>query len=101
MKEFLHRADDYCFRLGGEEFGILIKSKSKENSINFANRFRRRVESEKIPHKLNSVSKYVTVSIGVNHIFAKNIQNPDIFYKQSDDLLYEAKEFGRNQIRHN
>ncbi|GGD48527.1 hypothetical protein GCM10012288_23410 [Malaciobacter pacificus] len=50
---------------------------------------------------MRKLSKYVTVSIGVNHIFAKNIQNPDIFYKQSDDLLYEAKEFGRNQIRHN
>lgn len=101
MQEFLHRADDYCFRLGGEEFGMLIKSESKQSSIDFANKFKEQVEEQKIIHKLNPVSKYVTVSIGVNHVYAKDIQNSDIFFKQCDDLLYEAKDFGRNQIRHN
>ena len=31
IEDTLNRADDYCFRLGGEEFGVIFQADTKEN----------------------------------------------------------------------
>ena len=101
IKNMCKRADDYCFRLGGEEFGIIYKVKDEKQSVVFANSVRKRIEELLIEHKTSKVSKYLTVSIGVVCQSGKNIATDVEIYKQGDDLLYEAKKNGRNRVYSN
>ena len=98
IKSSLKRANDYCFRLGGEEFGILYTVQSENEAELFATKIRQSVESLEIEHIKNTVSKFVTISIGLVCKNAVNIQNGEVLYKEADDYLYKAKENGRNRI---
>lgn len=97
----LNRSDDYFFRLGGEEFGVLFKTPTKEQSERFAKKILRSVEALKIPHKKSTVSEYVTISIGLVSMQAESIINGELLYKEVDNLLYEAKKNGRNRVVNN
>lgn len=98
LKENLHRADDYVFRLGGEEFGIVYKTSNKEKAIEFAQKLRHNIEELKLVHEYNTASHYITASIG---LVCKNSQEEalmDDIYKEADDLLYLSKKEGRNKV---
>jgi len=98
LSSFCKRAGDFAFRLGGEEFGILFSELNKEESEIYANNMRKAVEDLEIPHSRNSVSSFVTISMGLLTIsFDEKITEADI-YKKADDLLYKAKESGRNKV---
>jgi diguanylate cyclase (GGDEF)-like protein/PAS domain S-box-containing protein len=98
IKKSLHRSDDYCFRLGGEEFGIIFKVDSKEKAIEFSNNIRQNIEKLHIEHSGNTASAYVTASMGLISKNANDIQDNDEVYKSADKLLYQAKESGRNKV---
>ena len=49
-------------------------------------------------NKNSKTSSYVTVSIGIYSDYANNILNIDDVYKKADNLLYEAKELGKNKV---
>lgn len=103
IKNTLKRADDYAFRLGGEEFGIVFNSKSKENAFYFSNKIKNNIQNLNIEHKKNDTYKVVTVSMGLYTINAKEIEILDIdeLYKLADELLYKAKDSGRNLVLQN
>ena len=98
IKESLNRDGDICFRLGGEEFGVLFKSAGKEEAVAFANSFKEKIEKLNIEHSGNSVKPCVTVSIGLVLIDKNSKLNEDTFFKEADDLLYKAKKSGRNRV---
>lgn len=98
LKDYSSRSDDYCFRLGGEEFGILFKSKNQEKAFQFAKMILKNIENLKIEHKSSIVSKYITVSMGLFSDYSKNIIDIDDIYKKADKMLYLAKETGRNRV---
>ena len=98
IKDSLKRADDFCFRLGGEEFGVIFKSDTKEKAFEFANIIRNNIENIEIEHQKSQVSKFITVSIGLSTKYAIDIEFNDLFYKEADDLLYQAKDQGRNRV---
>lgn len=87
LNQLVQRADDYCFRVGGEEFAVV-----------FQNQNRQKVEALKIEHKHNTASLYLTVSIGVLCKPAKELGCNEVIYKEADDLLYQAKKNGRNRV---
>jgi len=98
LKGALHRDDDYCFRLGGEEFGLIFKVESKEIAKTFSQTILESIEQLQIPHKYNEVSNYVTVSMGLLCTeYSKTIDTDEI-YKLTDSLLYKAKSSGRNTV---
>jgi len=101
LKKHLSRVDDYTFRLGGEEFGILYRSSTKQKAISFAKDVIKSIEELKIEHIGNKVKPILTISGGLMCDNAENIQSEKEFYKQADDLLYEAKKAGRNQLKFN
>ncbi|MDA7746892.1 diguanylate cyclase [Psychromonas sp.] len=101
LQSKVNRADDYCFRLGGEEFGLLFKSSNRDNILNFVESIREAIEGLHIEHTGNRVSKYVTVSIGLYSDFVNEHHNTEGIFKEADDLLYKAKENGRNQTMFN
>nr|WP_321268175.1 PAS domain S-box protein [uncultured Sulfurimonas sp.] len=98
IQNSLNKSDDYCFRLGGEEFGVLYKTKTKNDSLNFANKIKQNIEKLHIEHSKNSASNYITASMGLVCKNALEMQSDDTIYKETDDLLYKAKESGRNRV---
>ncbi|NQY21909.1 MAG: sensor domain-containing diguanylate cyclase [Campylobacteraceae bacterium] len=98
LKLTLHRPDDFTFRIGGEEFVMLFKVKNKEDAISIAQDCRIKIENLKIAHKNSSVSSFVTVSMGLTLIDPLLNNDLDRIYKKADDLLYEAKQSGRNKL---
>lgn len=97
IKTSLNRADDLAFRLGGEEFGIVYKTKTKEKAVEFSNKVRIDIENLQMIHEHSSASKYITASMGLVCKKASEIKDIDEVFKQADDLLYISKKNGRNK----
>ncbi|GAB3359555.1 MULTISPECIES: GGDEF domain-containing protein [Giesbergeria] len=84
------RSNDRIFRFGGEEFVVLLRSISLEETRNALNRFREAVQVYPFPQV-----GQVTVSIGfVNATHGAPVE----ILGQADQALYYAKEHGRNQV---
>lgn len=98
LKKFMKRSEDYSFRIGGEEFAVLFYSETFKNAYEFSKKILKAVEDLKIEHKYSNTSEYVTVSMGLNYGKASKIQNAKTFFKNTDNLLYEAKNCGRNTL---
>lgn len=98
LEDSLKRADDYSFRLGGEEFGVILNVDNQEQALAYAEKIRKSIEALAIHHEYNEVSSYVTVSIGLVCEKASDILNTEEMYKKADELLYVAKRNGKNQI---
>lgn len=100
LKETFKRSNDIVFRLGGEEFGILINAKTNEDILKLAEEARKNIELLKMEHIKNEPSLLVTASFGVTIINDKSsdCEDLDYIYKKTDDCLYQAKENGRNRI---
>ncbi|NOR57810.1 MAG: diguanylate cyclase [Sulfurimonas sp.] len=98
IKDILTRADDYCFRLGGEEFGLLFKGLSREEATKLIEKVRREIEELKIKHESNSSSRYLTASFGLVIKNAESVKDENELYREADALLYKAKDSGRNRV---
>lgn len=96
----LQRAGDQFFRLGGEEFGILLTVDDPPEKIEpFIERIRLDIMSLAMPHE-PSAHGVITASFGL--VWAgpqSTIQRPEDVYAAADRLLYEAKAQGRNSVR--
>ncbi len=97
IKEFASRAGDHAFRLGGEEFGVIFTDIDKQKMKKYASTLIETIENLKIQHENNSASEYVTISAGLAFSNEDNL-NSDALYKYADDLLYKAKDNGRNRL---
>lgn len=100
IKKQLKRANDFSFRVGGEEFIIIFESKTPHNAKQLAQKICDEIESLKLTHEKSKTSQYVTVSMGLVYFDPnKNpIKSMEQVYKEADALLYDAKEKGRNRI---
>ena len=94
LGEFLNknfRGSDMVFRIGGEEFLVLMYNTDENSGLNVAEKLRREIERlPLIPERT------VTVSIGVSHLKAG--RSWEEWMKLSDENLYRAKYAGRNQV---
>jgi len=99
LKEMFNRGSDFVFRLGGEEFGVIVSNSDFENVISFAKRVCKEIENIKIEHKKNSVSSYLTISMGITRADSENRYDENLTIKTADDALYLAKEGGRNRVK--
>lgn len=98
LKKHAQRATDYCFRMGGEEFGIIFSNLKKEDSLIFVQEMIKAVENLKIIHENSVCSKYVTISAGLIVESSKHLDSFKKLYKYSDEALYKAKKNGKNQV---
>ena len=97
LQDNLHRADDYVFRLGGEEFGILYYAENEKRAEVFANKVRMLVQSLNIQHNTDDEFNCLTISLGMVTIKDNSTRMLTI-YDKADSLLYQAKNSGKNQI---
>ncbi len=97
------RTNDLIGRLGGEEFSVVLthsEDEPPENSYNVLERLRDFVEKNPAPYKdKNGKLQHLhySVSIGLVRISAED-QTVDALLGQADQLLYQAKEAGRNRV---
>ncbi len=98
LMKYTNRTDDYAFRIGGEEFVLLVLGLDKEKSINYANKIREAILSLNIEHSKNSANKFLSVSMGIYMAKGKDIVNKEQIYHLSDKALYKSKEDGRNML---
>lgn len=87
------RESDHIFRIGGEEFAVLLNATDLKGAELFAERLRRAVQSVSI-HYANAEFN-VTVSMGVTS-YREN-EALDTMMERGDKALYEAKQTGRNK----
>jgi len=88
---------DYVFRLGGEEFGILIFDINRSVLEKRLRILQNAIAAQKIKHEA-SKTNFLTISMGVV-LIDKNIYHMERteIYKLADKKLYQSKEYGRNQ----
>ncbi|MGB5867302.1 MAG: GGDEF domain-containing protein [Arcobacteraceae bacterium] len=88
---------DYVFRLGGEEFGILIFDIDRKKLEHRLSILQKSIAAQKIKH-VASKTNFLTLSMGVV-VIDKNVYNLSRtnIYKLADKKLYQSKEHGRDQ----
>lgn len=96
LKESLRRPSDFVFRIGGEEFAVLLVDTDELNSARLANDICKAVEASQIEHQKSDISDYVTVSIGVVCCIADEALDDEVLISRADKMLYNAKHSGRN-----
>ena len=89
------RGGDYLFRLGGEEFILVLVDTAADAARRTAERMRQHIAQETL-HLPHHQSLQVTVSIGV----ATFDGHPDyqVLLRRADAALYQAKHQGRNRV---
>lgn len=89
------RGGDYVFRLGGEEFLVLLVDVQREAALRVAEKLRQNVMEESFRVRHDTMIN-ITVSIGV----ALHDGHPDHsrILRSADDALYRAKNGGRNSV---
>jgi len=98
LKASVKRSYEYSFRLGGEEFAIITSDDSNKRIMQLAHNIVDTIESLKIEHSKNSASDYLSISLGLVCTQIEESMSLDSLYKNADDLLYQAKQNGRNQV---
>jgi len=86
------RENDYIFRIGGEEFVILLPETNLEDTKKVASKISKSIEKD-----LKYITdKTITVSMGVSEV--NESDNEDTIFKRVDDLLYKSKNSGKNKV---
>jgi len=97
IKIQLNRESDYLFRLGGEEFAILLFNTNHAYIEKLSSHIHAAIASLHIPHEDNEDYGTLTISMGITTAMElSNISKFEI-YESADKALYRAKHSGRNQ----
>ncbi|MGY6588036.1 MAG: GGDEF domain-containing protein [Wenzhouxiangella sp.] len=89
------RGSDTGFRVGGEEFLIVLPGASARDAVAVAERFRGTLA--KTPVELEQATLHLTASFGVVE-WKPELESWDELVRRADQALYEAKKAGRNQV---
>ena len=86
------RLTDGLYRIGGEEFVVVIDGQGIETAARLAEELRERIEATDV---LPGVS--ITVSVGVAEI--RERESHEAWLQRADEAMYAAKRQGRNRVR--
>lgn len=88
------REYDYAFRMGGDEFLLLLPETDEKQALLLAERIRNKIET----HKLEKNTKIlITASFGIAQYTSKDRSIENIT-RRADEALYQAKSAGRNRV---
>ena len=88
------------FRNGGEEFSVVIRNYSLDQSVKLAENIRTGVEKSSF-HLPNKEVIKLSVSIGVGYLSQDDHKSQRKVFKDADDMVHVAKNEGRNQVMFN
>ncbi|RFU71643.1 diguanylate cyclase [Peribacillus saganii] len=86
------RESDLCFRLGGEEFLIVLQETDLPLAQSFGERIRKTTEET-----ISPTGKPITISIGIGNLPSTAHRFSELL-NLTDQALYKAKQQGRNRV---
>jgi diguanylate cyclase (GGDEF)-like protein len=90
------RQEDVACRLGGEEFGVIVRIDGREGARAVAERMRKRIEET--PVHFGGVLIPITASAGIATAAPPHMhESPTSLLAAADRALYRAKDDGRNR----
>lgn len=92
------RPDDQAFRIGGEEFAVIMGDSGEFGAKTVGERLRRNISDLAIPHR-GAPAGIVTASVGVaTRLPSPQSDSDDSLFQAADQALYGAKRLGRNRV---
>jgi len=95
LRESARDLDSIC-RYGGEEFALILTKTNREQSVEIAERIRRRIEQNKFPSPSGVGHLKLTASIGLA-TYPTNADNKENLIAMADKAMYQAKTSGKNR----
>lgn len=89
------RETDFAFRIGGEEFLLLLINTTSKGAKQLANRLRESIAKGNLANKNPSLPK-ITASLGVAHFLQSETQQS--LLARADKAMYQAKARGKNKV---
>lgn len=96
IKENVHRNADVTARYGGDEFAVILPRTTTDDALIIAERIRKGVEISTIPNVASPLG-HITLSLGVKTFDHKVDTTSEIFFSETDQALYRAKNTGKNK----
>jgi two-component system cell cycle response regulator len=99
VRKCLQRATDWCARLGGEEFAVVLEGTALQEASVCAERIRDAVVNTSIDNTAGRI--LITVSIGVSALGAiadSSTATVQTLLERADNALYASKSGGRNRV---
>jgi diguanylate cyclase (GGDEF)-like protein len=95
LKNICEKHGCFLARYKNQEFAILMKGGDEEKALEIAESLRKAVEASRTEHKYSSVSKIVTLSIGISSVYPISMR---MLMNEAGGALVNAKSAGRNQV---
>lgn len=95
LTDCLQRSSDLVFRVGGEEFAIIVLLKEKEALAMLLDRLNQAVRGLEMEHRGTAAGR-VTISLGATLIRSEGWLDLEAAYSLADQALYQAKAKGRD-----
>lgn len=89
------RENDHAFRLGGDEFLILLPESNEEQAYHVAERMRKEIENKK--YLSDTYTYSISSSFGLSQ-FRDNDANLEAVARRADKALYRVKKSGKNRV---
>ncbi|SFD80092.1 sensor domain-containing diguanylate cyclase [Massilia yuzhufengensis] len=89
---------ELCARLGGEEFVLMLPATDADAARTVAERCRKLLRQQELPHARSGTGRTVTVSMGAGTIVPGAQDDALVFLDRIDRRLYQAKSAGRDRI---
>lgn len=99
LQSAARRPSEMVARYGGEEFACVLTEPPTDGPLPLAQLLLEAVVGLKIPHEKSTVAGHVTLSLGAATLFPTLGQERSALISLADEMLYQAKKGGRNQIR--
>ncbi len=106
LKNYLRRSNDIIFRLGGDEYIVLIlnisEEKTKEICNIIKNKFLKTPNFDYKPQDSDhqKILAKISMSIGIVYVSHKTTTDINQIIEIADQLLYQAKNEGKNRIKY-
>ncbi len=94
----IRRPADFMARYGGEEFMVVLPNTTSKGAQSVAVLIQYNLERSDIEHPDSEVSSRVTVSTGIATAIPSTDSNMQELVAMADQMLYQAKNKGRNRI---
>jgi diguanylate cyclase (GGDEF)-like protein len=92
LQQCVRHSIDLVARFGGEEFVAITPNMSELESLQLAERMRKKIS------ELNFKTKKITISLGIATVYPDSSSDYSTLFIKADKALYEAKNRGRNKV---